>query len=122
MDSRVTLAVFALLAPAAALAAPKPPPLLHVAAYEPLSSPPPSAIAKQAQALASTSLQPAPMPNPDFDPPHGDGTNIPNLAPALLSPKVEFQGNGYSQASSAAYGNDQRAKPAAGLNWSVPVK
>jgi len=121
MDSRMTIFVLTLLAPAVAFGAPIPQ-LLHVAAFEPLASAPPSAIAKQAQTLALTGLQPAPMPNPDFDPPHGDGANIPNLAPALLSPKVEFQGNGYAPASSLAYGADQRAKPAAGLNWSLPVK
>jgi hypothetical protein len=121
MDSRLTVALLAFLAPAMASAAPKPQ-ILRVVAIEPLASAPPSAIAKQAQTLALSGMQPAPMPNPDFDPPHGDGPNIPNLSPALLSPKVEFQGNGFAPASSLAYGIDQRSKPAAGLNWSVPVK
>ena len=77
-----------------------------------------------ATASAGQIYQPAPMPNPDAEPPH-DGDAAPSratLAPALFSHKAEFQGDGYSAASSVDHGLDERRTPAAGLNWSVPVK
>ena len=94
---------------------------LQVANVEALSEQT-SAIAQPVKAMAIIGMQPAPMPDPDIDPPHSDGPAGPNLAPALLSPKLEFQGNGFSHASNRDYGIDQRTQPAAGLNWSVPVK
>ena len=76
-----------------------------------------------ASANASQIYQPAPMPNPDIDPPQGDaGPSRATLAPALFSHKAEFQGDGYSNASNVDHGLDERRTPAAGLNWSVPVK
>ena len=68
-------------------------------------------------------FQPAPMPDPDRDPPSGGASpHGASLAPALFSHKEEFAGDGYAPASNADYGLDHRRTPAAGLNWSVPVK
>ena len=67
-------------------------------------------------------FQPAPMPDPDVDPPSGAGAHGPSLTPALFSHKEEFAGDGFSSASDADHGIDHRRAPAAGLNWSVPVK
>lgn len=94
---------------------------LTVADVQALSTQP-SAILQPVKAMATMGLQPAPMPNPDVDPPHSGGPSEPTLAPALMSEKLEFQGNGFSQASNRDYGVDQRTKPAAGLSLSVPVK
>ncbi len=65
---------------------------------------------------------PAPMPDQDFDPPSGTTARGPSLSPALFSHKAEFAGDGFSAASDADHGLDHRRAPAAGLNWSVPVK
>ena len=67
-------------------------------------------------------FQPAPMPDPDVDPPSGASSHGPSLTPALFAHKEEFAGDGYSSASDADHGIDHRRAPAAGLNWSVPVK
>ncbi len=62
------------------------------------------------------------MPDPDIDPPHGAAARGPSLTPALFSHKEEFNGDGYASASDPDHGLDKRRTPAAGLNWSVPVK
>jgi hypothetical protein len=63
------------------------------------------------------------MPDPDIDPPHGAAPpRGPSLTPALFSHKEEFEGDGYAAASDPDHGLDHRRTPAAGLNWSVPVK
>ena len=68
-------------------------------------------------------FQPAPMPDPDFDRPNGGGGAAgPSITPALFSHKAEFAGDGFAAASDADHGLDHRRAPAAGLNWSVPVK
>jgi hypothetical protein len=96
------------LVDASALLAPAPPlPLLT-------TTPKPTAI--------SAGLLPAPLPNPDAEPPHGDAARGPSLDPAFFSRPLEFQGNGFARASNSDYGVDQKTKPAAGLNLSVPVK
>jgi hypothetical protein len=67
-------------------------------------------------------FQPAPMPDQDADAP---STYVPRgaeLSPALFSHKSEFAGDGYAPASDPDHGLDNRRTPAAGLNWSVPVK
>lgn len=97
------------------------PSVLHVASVEALTSPS-SSIATPAKSAAAEGLVPAPMPNPDIDPPHGESRRDAELQPALLSEKLEFQGNGFAPASNSDYGLDQRTKPAAGLALSVPVK
>jgi hypothetical protein len=71
---------------------------------------------------AGTNFQPAPMPDPDADPPHGASARGPSLTPALFSHKEEFDGDGYASGSDPDHGLDHRRTPAAGLNWSVPVK
>ncbi len=65
---------------------------------------------------------PAPMPDPDVDPPSGSVAGGPSLTPAIFAHKEEFAGDGYAAASDADHGLDHRRAPAAGLNWSVPVK
>ncbi len=87
-----------------------------------LTAQPPSVILQPVHAMAVLGMEPAPMPNPDIDPPHTAGTPEPSLQPAFLSAKQEFQGDGFSHASNRDYGIDQRTQPAAGLNLSVPVK
>ena len=68
-------------------------------------------------------FQPAPMPNQDVDAPQYAGTGRgPVLTPALFSQKTEFEGNGFASGSDPEHGLDKRRTPAAGLNWSVPVK
>ena len=67
-------------------------------------------------------FQPAPMPDPDAEAPAGGGASGPSLTPALFSHKEEFAGDGFAAASDADHGLDHRRAPAAGLNWSVPVK
>ena len=72
---------------------------------------------------ASGVFQPAPMPDPDADPPSaGAAAQRPSITPALFSHKEEFAGDGFAAASDADHGLDHRRAPAAGLNWSVPVK
>jgi hypothetical protein len=120
---RRLLASLLVLASTPALAASPLTNTLRVADVQPLGSEEHAVIAAPSKSAAiADGLAPAPMPNPDIDPPHGDGTRIPELSPALLSSKLDFQGNGYAPASSQAYAIDQRTKPAAGLNWSVTVK
>lgn len=66
---------------------------------------------------------PAPVPDPDADAPSsGAGPRGASLTPALFSHKAEFAGDGYAVDSDADHGLDKRRTPAAGLNWSVPVK
>jgi hypothetical protein len=67
-------------------------------------------------------FQPAPVPNPDIDPPHGSARSEPSLTPALFSNTKVFDGDGYAPGSDPDTGLDKRRKPAAGLNWVVPVK
>jgi hypothetical protein len=110
------------LTASSALAGPVRPHTLEVADVQALSSQPPSAILAPVKAMATTGMEPAPVPNPDIDPPHGAGPSGPSLEPAFLSPKLEFQGDGFARASNRDYGIDQRTQPAAGLNLSVPVK
>lgn len=69
-----------------------------------------------------TAFQPAPMPDPDIDPPHGSAARGPSLTPALFSHKAEFDGDGYAVNSDPDHGLDHRRTPAAGLNWSLPVR
>ena len=71
---------------------------------------------------ASTDLVPAPLPDPDAQPPHAAGDTEARLNPALLSRKPEFQGNGFANFSNLDYALDDKDKPAAGINLSVPVK
>jgi hypothetical protein len=89
----------ALAAPVAALVAP-PPPVTN----------------------GTADLIPAPLPNPDVQPPNLEGKPSPSLNPALLSRKLEFQGNGFANFSNLDYALDDKDKPAAGVNLSVPVK
>ena len=84
------------------------------------ASQPPAVSSTGAQ--VATSYQPAPMPDPDIDPPHGAFARGPSLTPALFSHKEEFNGDGYAGASDPDHGLDHRRTPAAGLNWSVPVR
>ncbi|MEJ0045140.1 MAG: hypothetical protein WDN04_02590 [Rhodospirillales bacterium] len=65
---------------------------------------------------------PAPLPDPDVEAPVTEGQPSPTLNPALLSRKPEFQGNGFADYSNLDHGTDEKTKPAAGLNLSVPVK
>ena len=111
----------ALSAPSPALAAGQKNQAFQVSGVIALPGPAPSAIAAPVKAMAQTELEPAPVPDPDIDPPK-DVVLRPDLSPALLSAKTEFQGDGFSNASNKDYGQDKRANPAAGLNWSVPVK
>ena len=71
---------------------------------------------------ASPAFQPAPIPDADFDPPHGASARGPSLTPALFAHKEEFNGDGYASDSDPDHGLDKRRTPAAGLNLSVPVK
>jgi hypothetical protein len=73
-----------------------------------------------AQAAASD-LQPAPLPNLDVQPPNASGAPVASLNPALLSRKPEFEGHGFGNFSNLDYAIDEKQKPAAGLNLSVPL-
>jgi hypothetical protein len=121
MDVRLP-ALLLVFATAPALAGTPKPHVLQVADLQALTGAPPSVILQPTKAMAIIGMQPAPVPNPDIDPPHGSGPAGPSLEPAFLSPKLEFQGDGFSHASNRDYGIDQRTQPAAGLNLSVPVK
>jgi hypothetical protein len=121
MDARLP-ALLLVFAASPALAGAVKPHILQVADLQALASAPQSMIAQPVKAMAIVGMQPAPVPNPDIDPPHGAGPGGPSLEPAFLSPKLEFQGDGFSHASNRDYGIDQRTQPAAGLNLSVPVK
>jgi hypothetical protein len=78
--------------------------------------------APPSQASVITGLQPAPLPNPDADGPRESTGLGPGLTPALFHEKAVFQGNGYSPASDLEHGVNERRTPAAGLNWTLPVK
>ena len=93
-----------------------------VSNVEALSGQPPSMILQPVKAMAVLGLQPAPVPNPDIDPPNTAAPAEASLSPALLSSKELFQGDGFAHASNRDHGIDQRTQPAAGLNLSVPVK
>jgi hypothetical protein len=79
-------------------------------------------VARSPAQLAASELQPAPLPNPDAQAPTLAGAPSTRLNPALLSRKLEFDGNGFANFSSLDYAIDDKTKPAAGLNLSVPVK
>jgi hypothetical protein len=98
--------------------------LLKVSNLEALSAPEPAPIvqAPPASAAAKSALQPAPLPNPDVDGPRETLGLGPGLTPALFHEKAEFQGAGFSPASNIDHGLNERRAPAAGLNWTVPVK
>jgi hypothetical protein len=77
---------------------------------------------KTAAPAAARGFQPAPVPDQDADAPSTYVPRGPSLSPALFSHKAEFAGDGYAPASDPDHGLDNRRTPAAGLNWSVPVK
>ncbi len=65
--------------------------------------------------------QAAPVPNQDVEAPHGAVRQEAQLSPKLLSPKLPYQGDGYSYGSSQETAIDNRKAAAAGLGLSVPV-
>jgi hypothetical protein len=68
-------------------------------------------------------LAPAPIPNQDIDAPVARAApREPRLEPAFFSRKAEFEGDGFSAGSNLDYNTEDKDKPAAGLNLSVPVK
>jgi hypothetical protein len=77
---------------------------------------------KTAPPVGPQGFLPAPVPDPDADAPSTYVARGPSLSPALFSHKAEFAGDGYAPASDPDHGLDNRRTPAAGLNWSVPVK
>jgi hypothetical protein len=79
-------------------------------------------VARSPAQVTQAELQPAPLPNLDLQPPNLNGAPDTRLNPALLSRKPEFLGNGFSNFSSLDYAIDDKLKPAAGVNLSVPVK
>jgi hypothetical protein len=81
-----------------------------------------SYVAQDTKPPEGPAFQPAPMPDPDLGPPSGNVSRGASLTPALFSHKAEFEGDGYSTASDPDHGLDKRRTPAAGLNWSVPVR
>ena len=65
----------------------------------------------------------APVPNRTLDAPDSAGSApTTQLAPALLSEKAAFAGDGFSGGSSQEQATTDRQHPAAGLSLSVPVK
>ena len=59
-----------------------------------------SLVAHKSAGSSTENFQPAPMPDPDIDPPHGAAPpRGPSLTPALFSHKEEFEGDGYAAAS-----------------------
>ena len=121
MDLRLP-ALLLVFAASPAIAGTAKPHAISVSNLEALSGQPPSVIVQPVQAMAVIGLQPAPLPNPDIDPPNSAGPAETSLSPALLSSKELFQGDGFSHASNRDHGIDQRTQPAAGLNLSMPVK
>jgi hypothetical protein len=93
---------------------------MQVASVEALSAV--TASGPKPAVAAVPAFQPAPVPDPDIDPPHGGARSEPSLTPALFSSTRVFDGDGYSAGSDPDSGLDKRRKPAAGLNWVVPVK
>jgi hypothetical protein len=90
-----------------------------------LIAPAPSFIADDGKTTARVTpqgFQPAPMPDQDAAAPSTYTPRGASLSPALFSHKAEFAGDGYAPASDPDHGLDNRRTPAAGLNWSVPVK
>jgi hypothetical protein len=79
-------------------------------------------IAAPAVAMPQPALAPAPMPNPDADDPSLQSVASAQIGPALISRYKVFEGDGFSRASNADYGLDEKTKPAAGIRLSVPVK
>jgi hypothetical protein len=97
--------------------------VLAVTNLEALSAPDPVQLATPAAPrVIGTGLLPAPLPDPDVDGPHESAGLGPGLTPALFHEKAVFQGNGFSPASNLDHGINERRAPAAGLNWTVPVK
>jgi hypothetical protein len=117
------VALTQMAAPAQASPSTMPVQILPLGAFHPDadSAIQPAGTAPVAAHLATTFL-PAPMPDPDIDPPHGAAARGPSLSPAFFRHKEEFNGDGYAVDSDPDHGLDQRRTPAAGLNWSVPVK
>jgi hypothetical protein len=66
-------------------------------------------------------LAPAPMPDRDADDPSLRSVVSARISPALISRYKVFEGDGFSRASNADYGIDEKTKPAAGIRFSVPV-
>jgi hypothetical protein len=79
-------------------------------------------IAAPAVAVPQPALAPAPMPDRDADDPSLRSVAAAQISPALISRYKVFEGDGFSRASNADYGIDEKTKPAAGLRLSVPVK
>jgi hypothetical protein len=79
-------------------------------------------IAAPAVVTPPPELAPAPMPNPDADDPTRPTVASTRISPALISRYKVFEGDGFSRASNADYGLDEKTMPAAGINLSVPVK
>lgn len=101
------------------------PPDMQMASVGALSGEPVNAVMARTSKPAVTivpAFQPAPVPDPDIDPPHGSARAEPSLTPALFSNSKVFDGDGYAPGSDPDTGLDKRRKPAAGLNWVVPVK
>ena len=65
--------------------------------------------------------QAAPVPNQDVEAPRGAVRQEAQLSPKLLSPKLPYQGEGFSFGSSQEAALDNRKAAAAGLGLSVPV-
>jgi len=78
-------------------------------------------VARSHAQVAASELQPAPLPNPDAQPPNISGGPGTSLNPALISRKLEFEGNGFANFSNLDYAIDDKQKPAAGLNLRVPL-
>lgn len=122
------LVAVALAAPCVALAgtaAAPTPPKLQVQDLNALAAPASPALpaAGTSAVVASANvLLPAPVPNPDIEAPHSASSPQASLNPAFLSRPVVFQGNGFSAFSTQGHAEDERERPAAGLNLSVPVK
>ncbi len=78
-------------------------------------------IAEQQKAnAAAADLAPAPVPDPDLQPPTGDAEPAAHLMPSLIS-RPSLVGNGVAQAATRDHGLEEKEQPAAGLQLSVPV-
>ena len=64
----------------------------------------------------------APTPNSETAVPTTEASKDPSLTPGFFTRHDQYRGEGISASSSAQAGQDRRAKPAAGLNLTVPLQ
>ena len=64
----------------------------------------------------------APTPDQDAFAPTSKASNATSVAPGLFTRRDQYRGEGLSPSSSAQTEQDRRAKPGAGIKFSVPLQ